>query len=234
MFQKERKIPENKNEQKKFIVNLNTSHRCNLNCSYCYKNKNNKIIANTEHLRKAINFVIHDYAPNANEYVFTYSMTSESSIDLAILKKIKEHYIEFEDYSFIYSDIKNFEELSKQLKLYFPKINEFSKDNLVGQLNKLLERQSLFDELKLDEKMFNSEIMHEIQVRKELAKWKLIRLNRRCFEIKFPGLIKTRNIPPVGFSFFTNGTNVSEEFISLLKACITEHSANFVITFCIF
>lgn len=217
LFQKERKIIENKNEQNKFIVNLNTSHRCNLNCSYCYKNKNNKIIANTEHLRKAINFIIHDYAPNANEYVFTYSMTSESSIDLEVLKKIKDHYIEFEDYTFKYSDIKNFKELSKQVKLYFPEINEFSGDTLVTQLNQLLERQTLFDELKLNENIVNAAIIHEIQVRKELAKWKLIRLNRKCFEIKFPELIKIRNVPPVGFSFFTNGTNISEEFISLLK-----------------
>ena len=65
--------------------------------------------------------------------------------------------------------------------------------------------------------MFNSEMIHEIHVKTQLARWKLIRLNRKCFEIRFPELITKRIIPPVGFSFFTNGTNASMEYISLLK-----------------
>ena len=215
--QKEKSISGTKTEQKKFIVNLNTSHRCNLNCSYCYKNKNNRIIATNDHLRKAINFIIHDYAPNANEYVFSYSMTSESSVDIDILKAIKAYYVDFEDYTFKKSDIKDYKELSEKLRIYYPDISVSSEESLIVKLNNLLEKKSLFEELKLDEKMFNSEMIHEIHVKTQLARWKLIRLNRKCFEIRFPELITKRIIPPVGFSFFTNGTNASMEYISLLK-----------------
>ena len=129
--QKEKSISGTKTEQKKFIVNLNTSHRCNLNCSYCYKNKNNRIIATNDHLRKAINFIIHDYAPNANEYVFSYSMTSESSVDIDILKAIKAYYVDFEDYTFKKSDIKDYKELSEKLRIYYPDISVSSEESLI-------------------------------------------------------------------------------------------------------
>ena len=144
-------------------------------------------------------------------------MTSESSVDIDILKAIKAYYVDFEDYTFKKSDIKDYKELSEKLRIYYPDISVSSEESLIVKLNNLLEKKSLFEELKLDEKMFNSEMIHEIHVKTQLARWKLIRLNRKCFEIRFPELITKRIIPPVGFSFFTNGTNASMEYISLLK-----------------
>ena len=80
---------------KKCSVMINTSNRCNLNCSYCYRNKNDISLNDIDTVKKTIDFAMKKYKPDASEYVITYSMTSESSVDLDLLKQIADEYINY-------------------------------------------------------------------------------------------------------------------------------------------
>lgn len=77
-------------------VMINTSNRCNLNCSYCYRNKTISNINNIETIKKTIDWVMKKYKPRASNFDFTYSMSSESSIDIDILKQVLSEYENYE------------------------------------------------------------------------------------------------------------------------------------------
>ena len=210
----------------KCSVMINTSNRCNLNCSYCYRCKSEPSINNIETIKKTLDFAIKKYKPEASEYVISYSMTSESSLDLPILKQVADEYINYENYQFIDSDIEDtaFDDFYYQLKedlgnnkyFDFPKKN---KSDVIQFLNSLLSLKDLFEILILSESMFAENDRSEVGKRKILAKWRLFRLNRWCLEKRYDNYIKTRKVPWVSFWFMTNGTCGSEEFIEFVKAC---------------
>lgn len=211
----------------KCSVMINISNRCNLDCSYCYRNKKHSNIMSLDVLKDSIDYVTKRYKPNASEFVFSYSMTSESSLDLEILEKIAEEYVNYEDYRFRESDFneKLFHDFYLRLKETigdnfseekFPKEN--AKD-IVKFLNRILGKRNLFDSLNLSESMFRNNDRNEIRNRNILAKWRLFRLNRWCLELLFDKYIKRRKVPYVGFWFMTNGTCASERFISFIKSC---------------
>ena len=112
---------------KKCSVMINTSNRCNLNCSYCYRNKNDISLNNIDTVKNTIDFAMKKYKPDASEYVISYSMTSESSVDLGLLKQIADEYINYENYQFTCDDIltERFDEFYERLTDdLFPKIKK--------------------------------------------------------------------------------------------------------------
>ena len=112
---------------KKCSVMINTSNRCNLNCSYCYRNKSDIGLNNIETVKKTMDFAMKKFRPDASEYVISYSMTSESSVDLDLLKEIAEEYINYENYQFNSDDILNekFDEFYERLNdELFPRIKK--------------------------------------------------------------------------------------------------------------
>lgn len=212
--------------EKKCSIMINTSNRCNLNCSYCYKSKTETSVNNIETIKKTLDFVMTKYKPNADEYIISYSMTSESSLDLPILKQIADEYINFENYQFTDSDIdeENFMEFYSRLQkdLESCRLFDFPAENInqvVKFLNSLLSIRNLYDILKLSENMFNENDRSEIHKRNILAKWRLFRLNRWCLELLYDKYIHKRKVPFVGFWFMTNGTCASKEFIDFVKSC---------------
>ncbi|MBR5646095.1 MAG: SPASM domain-containing protein [Treponema sp.] len=84
-------IPELKSDKKCFAM-INTSNRCNLNCLYCYRNRKDSEINTYKTIKSSMDYVIEHYKPGASEYVFSFSMTSESSVDLGLLKQILNEY----------------------------------------------------------------------------------------------------------------------------------------------
>lgn len=212
--------------EKKCSVMINTSNKCNLNCSYCYRNKNQDDRNNIQTVKETLDYVINRYKPNASEYVISYSMTSESSVDLKLLREIAEEYINFEDYRFCVSDIKDslFSEfyciLKKDLgsKLSYPFPVE-DKKLVADYLNMALGERNLFEVLNMSESMFNDNDKNEIRKRGILAKWRLYRLNRWSLEIKYDRFISKRNVPYVTFWFMTNGTCSNQDFIDFVKSC---------------
>ena len=220
-------IPEY-HKDSKCTVMINTSNRCNLNCSYCYRDKNNSNTISIDTVSKIFDFLKNDYKPEADEYIISYSMTSESSIDLSILKEIAEKYKDFENYQFNEQDIDDFifndfyERIKKDLfdkvcdRIALPKKN---KKDVIVFLNKLLDNEDAFDLLQLTESMFDYNKLTEIQKRKILAKWRLYRINRWCLELYYDKYINKRKIPYVCFWFMTNGTCSSDAFIQFIKSC---------------
>lgn len=213
--------------KKKCVVMINTSNRCNLSCSYCFRGRNKSSLADIETVKKSLDFVFHRYRPNADEYVISYSMTSESSVDLGLLKHIAEEYIKYEDYRFCLQDM-NFEFLEEfcvKLSEDFSDVpkNLSAQDNgasLVVFLNSLLEKRNLYDILHLSPENFSMADNREIGRRDFISKWRLFRLNRWCLESVYAKFVKRRKNPYIGFWFMTNGTCANRNFIDFVKACV--------------
>jgi uncharacterized protein len=76
-------------------LTINLSNKCNLNCSYCYRDKNNKNEMNLEKAFEIIDYADKYYKTNNNEIVFTIDMTGESFFDKekieAIYQKIQKY-----------------------------------------------------------------------------------------------------------------------------------------------
>ena len=207
-------------------VMLNTSNRCNLDCAYCYRNKTNPEVNTFETAKKSLDYVTKTYKPDSKSYVISYSMTSESSVDLPLLKLIADEYINYENYQFQSSHInKNtFDFFYSQLKDDFKNLNDipFPQNNrheVAGYLNKLLNKRNLIDLLGMTEDMFDSGCQKEIRKREILAKWRVFRLNRWALDIKYEKFLKKRKSPLVTFWFMTNGTCASKEYIDFVKSC---------------
>ncbi len=210
----------------KCSVMINTSNRCNLNCLYCYRCKSEASVNNVETIKKTLEFAMKKYKPEASEYVISYSMTSESSLDLQILKQVADEYINFENYQFNNTDLDDslFDEFYLLLKQDFESNKKFSfpsknKTQVINFLNSLLPMRDLFDILNLSESLFTENDLNEIRKRNILAKWRVYRLNRWCLEKRYNKYIRLRKVPWVTFWFMTNGTCASDEFIDFVKAC---------------
>ena len=212
-------------------VMINTSNRCNLNCSYCYRDKKNAAVNNVQNIRKAIEWVMHKYKPNASEFVFTYSMSSESSVDLQLLQEIKKDYVYYEPQFFntkeiilstvdeFYSQLKN--DLGSKTKNIFDDNKIINATTIVEILNELLTVRNLYELLGMSEKMFEKEAVKEIRRRNSYSEWKAYRVNRWILEIKYSEFIDISQKPTPqypGFSIFTNGTCGTSEYINFLKS----------------
>lgn len=215
-------------EEKSNVANvmINTSHRCNLNCSYCYRDKNNVRVNNIENIKKSINFVMNKYKPEAPGYIFTYSMTSESSVDIKILEQILEAYPQIEAQQYKREDIKEesaekfYRVLAKDFRIEKksePDNIESMIDKIVQLLNSLIEDKNLYDNLNMTEESFNENDIEDVWNRTTISRWRLLRLNRSIIERKYKYFINSRTIPWLTFCFFTNGTCVTDEYLSLLK-----------------
>lgn len=220
-------VPQNPLETKCNIM-INTSNRCNLRCTYCYCNKKDPSVNSLKTMKDTINYAMTRYKPDASEFVVSYSMTSESSVDLPLLKQIVDEYINYENYQFVEDDIIDdfFEEFYEKVKKkLFSKIKlnlEFPQkeiSSVVDFLNKLLSFRDLYDILEVTDRMFNDDARWQIQKRENCAKWKLYRINRWCLEVIFDKYLKKRHVPYVTFWFMSNGTCASDEFIEFIKAC---------------
>lgn len=209
-------------------VMINTSHRCTLNCTYCYRDKKDNISANIKLLKDAIDFVIKYYKPNASGYIFTYSMSSESSVDLPLLEQILELYPEIESHYFTEKDIVDEKtslflcQLEKDLnntKLFnvTNTSGSLQKEIIVNTLNKILENPYLYEVLNMTEKMIDKNTIEEIKRKSLFSKWLLLRLNRKLLEIKYAPYVREEKFSWLTFCIFTNGTCANEKFISFLK-----------------
>ena len=213
-------------------VMINTSNRCNLNCSYCYRNKKDANINSIENIKKSIEWVMKEYKPKASKFDFTYSMSSESSIDIDILKQVLKEYENYEPQDFSENDLKQedvktfFKSLHRDFDNIKPDLftekSDENKSCLVLILNKLIREKNLYEMLGMSIGMFREDMRTEIQNRHNFSAWKANRVNRWILEVKYGEYIdfSKKPIPQYpSFSIFTNGTCASSEFINLIKAC---------------
>ena len=215
-------------------VMINTSNRCNLNCSYCYRNKSDPNINNIETIKKSIKWVMKKYKPDASKFDFTYSMSSESSIDIDILNQVLKEYENYEPQDFCKNDLKK-EDVKKffislhrdfdniKPELFCDIIDESAENetSLVTILNHLIREKDLYEMLGMSIGMFQEDMRTEIQNRRNYSSWKANRVNRWILEVKYGEYIDftKKSVPQYpSFSIFTNGTCASPDFIDLVKA----------------
>lgn len=212
-------------------VMINTSNRCNLNCSYCYLNKNESNINNIETIKKSMNWVMKEYKPKVSKYDFTYSMSSESSIDIEILQHVLAEYENYEPQDFSEKDIKQddvktfFNSLHRDFDNSKPDLfAEESEENvscLVSILNQLIREKKLYEMLGMSIGMFREDMRTESINRKNYSSWKSNRVNRWILEVKYGEYIDfSKKLSPQypSFSIFTNETCATSDFIHLVKA----------------
>ncbi|MBR5954341.1 MAG: radical SAM protein [Methanobrevibacter sp.] len=78
-------------------VTINLSNKCNLNCSYCYRNKRNKSSLDIEQVKSILSYARKKYMPEAHELVCSMCLTSEPTLEIKKLKEIKDVFPGFED-----------------------------------------------------------------------------------------------------------------------------------------
>ena len=215
-------IPEKKNEKTLNVI-INLSNRCNLNCSYCYRRKNDNKEVNIEKIDNAITLIMNNYYKDYKNYNFTFSMTSESSIELEKLKGIAILFDKYENWLFKKDDFitDNFHKIYKELFQLFKNTNfewpVYSPENTVFVLNKLLNRKDLLYVFQINKNKLPDYIKKEIDNISDLDYWKLHRVNRWLIEFYFSGYFKSANVKYCSFNFFTNGTNANKDYIKFFK-----------------
>jgi len=208
-----------KTETNVFKINLSTT--CNLNCDYCFRNKKCHIRTDVTKAKKIIDFIIDDYAPHIWFYSFSLNLTSESLIEFAKIKEIKNYIDERTKPAFTVRDFKNLESALRYLEC-FPKdlLGDFSQfDNLeavVEKMDSLLNLKNLVSFFPIPEGIVLPEWeVNQLRNLQELDLYALRELNLRFLEALFPETILRK--PHYAFYICTNGTIFSNEIVDFFK-----------------
>lgn len=152
--------------------------------------------------------------PDAEEYSFSFCNTSESSLDLELLKYVDEIITEYEGSLFLKSTSKKILEiLYKRLP---PELQEkYSyKDSIINKFNDLLKTEKLWMILPYDNEYLNS----VIDKKNELSLSKKVMANRLILGLNNSDLDIFASTKYYSMWFMTNGTNVTDEYIKFLKS----------------
>lgn len=132
----------------KAFCTINISNHCNLSCTYCYRNKKETSHLRLKDLDTIIESIINNIYPNASEYSFSFSYTSESSLDLESLRYFDSLIAKYEGYLFSEKDFKEispdilFDKLPNEIKnKYSTKIKN---DYYIDILNQILQKEKLW------------------------------------------------------------------------------------------
>ncbi|MDD7535054.1 MAG: hypothetical protein SPK18_11900 [Treponema sp.] len=62
-------------------LTINFSNKCNLNCTYCYRHKNNKNVMSLEKTFEVLEYADKYFKVNNDEIIFSIDMTAEALLD---------------------------------------------------------------------------------------------------------------------------------------------------------
>lgn len=79
-------------------LTINLSNKCNLNCSYCYRDKKNKSEMTLDKAFEIIDYADKYYKTNNNEIVFSIDLTAEAFLDKEKIKALYEKISEYKDH----------------------------------------------------------------------------------------------------------------------------------------
>lgn len=86
-------------------LTINFSNKCNLNCSYCYRQKDNKNIMNLDKAFMVIDYANKYFKSNNDEIIFSLDMTAEALIDFETIVKFNDKLAEYENLYIEESDL---------------------------------------------------------------------------------------------------------------------------------
>lgn len=207
----------NENSENNIQVMINTGTTCNLDCTYCYRNKQSNIKKSASQIENEIEYVISNFTKD--EYVFSLSMTSESSLDYSEISKIINKYYSKDYYIFHETDIKDVASLIRFLKLnHFPYLHKLDK-GILEYLNTLLKDSKLINKINIPDNIReeNNKKIAPFNITKE--EWTYFRMNRYILNKILSPFLYNRKIPIITFWFMSNGINLSKDYITLVKKC---------------
>lgn len=78
-------------------ITINYSNECNMNCTYCYRNKKDSKNMSKADIESLFDYIIYVYKPYARGYVISINLTGEPLLNLDTLKlfwEVKQNYME--------------------------------------------------------------------------------------------------------------------------------------------
>lgn len=200
-------------------LTINFSNKCNLNCSYCYRHKNNKNVMDLEKSFEVIDYANNFFKIENDEIIFSIDMTAESFLDVEKIKAFDDKLSEYENLYITESDIVDgkSEEFLKSLKCDLYGLSDYCvSDNISEEFKKIILDENLYSKFSEKEKVDN--ILSKGKYNpKFLDKKRLLRLNRELLETFYPDYLTHREFQQFRIWFMSNGTNISKENIELIK-----------------
>lgn len=206
-------------KENRCFVTINFSNKCNLNCKYCFKNKESTlrdISLSKTSLEEIVKYVKNIYFPDASEYIFSLCYTSESSFDLDKLKYFDYLIGQYEGYLFSHDDlteenlIKIFEALPKKITEKYSTVQKS-----LEILNSILMNEKLWEYYDYSNHEYLSEILSKT---KNFSVSRTIMVNRQILNFIFSELSLEKKIRYMSMSFMTNATNVTDEYVDFIKS----------------
>lgn len=214
----------NKSQQrannKKCCVTINISNNCNLDCVYCYRNKQDKNSLDKESIKNILIYLITQYMPEAESYSLSLCNTSESSLELEKLIYIDSLIAEYEGYLFSkekdnkYSLIQLYYRLPEIIREKIPLSNE---NCIYDVLNTILKKEKLWTIYDFSN---NEYLVSVLEEGIELSLSRQVMANRIVLNTYFKELNIERNIKYISLWFMTNGTNITDKYINFIKSIL--------------
>ena len=201
-------------------LTINFSNKCNLNCSYCYRHKNNKNVMDLEKSFEVIDYANNYFKIENDEIIFSIDMTAESFLDVEKIKAFDDKLTEYENLYITESDVIDgkTEEFLRILKRKLYGLSDFYvSDNLSEEFKKIISDENLYSKFSEKEKV-NDILLKRKYNPKFLDKKRLLRLNRELLETFYPNYLIHRDFQQFRIWFMSNGTNISKENIELIKS----------------
>lgn len=214
---KETEVLSKKNSDETFVT-ICYSNRCNLNCTYCYRNKqNNTKELKNEDFERIADYVINQYNPNSKVYVFSLGLSSEPMLEIEKIQNFQNVLSKYDGSLFSESDFLGispkevFDNLPVKIKDKYINNNDYIKS-----INSVLKTERLAQIYNIKPgciyKGFNSLLENEY-----LCQSKLAFLNRKILEYVYGEKIKRNESKYFAISFFSNGTLIDEEKAQIIK-----------------
>jgi radical SAM protein with 4Fe4S-binding SPASM domain len=206
----------NYNEPKCFVT-INYSDECNLNCTYCYRNKNSKMKLNVSDFENIIKFSTSKYRPDATEYVFSLGFTSEPLLDIDLLKQFDRLIAKYEGYLFKKESFCSITPKELFLSLPIEIQNKYcidsDDDKIIEVLNNILIHERLFNYYKIEDEYFQDFLFFT----SDPSVSKTVQINRTLLNERFKGKLKKEKIKFMTMYFISNGTILNDEIIDFIK-----------------
>lgn len=200
-------------------LTINFSNKCNLNCSYCYRHKNNKNVMDLEKSFEVIDYANNYFKIENDEIIFSIDMTAESFLDVEKIKAFDDKLTEYENLYITESDVIDgkTEEFLRILKRNLYGLSDFYvSDNISEEFKEIISDENLYSKFSEKEKV-NDILLKRKYNPKFLDKKRLLRLNRELLETFYPNYLIHRDFQQFRIWFMSNGTNISKENIELIK-----------------
>lgn len=200
-------------------LTINFSNKCNLNCTYCYRHKNNKNVMSLEKTFEVLEYADKYFKVNNDEIIFSIDMTAEALLDSDKIIALDDKFAEYENLYIEENEIlkgtySEFLELIKR-DLYTNNAIAFS-GNSKEDFNTIILDEKLYS--RFEEKKQVEEILKKNNYNPEfLDKKRLLRLNRELLETFYLDFLKHKDYQQFRLWFMSNGTNLSDKDIELIK-----------------